>query len=82
MVRLTDLPDMTLDVYRGRKATTQQQQQSSELVSWSAILIYFYSKLLKFGIMSGRRDVRISANGANMRASAYSMYTFLVLTMS
>ena len=25
MVRLTDRPDMTLDVYRGRKATKQQQ---------------------------------------------------------
>ena len=25
MVRLTDLPDMTLDFYRGRKITTQQQ---------------------------------------------------------
>ena len=28
MVRLTDHPDMTLDVYHGRKTTTQQQQQS------------------------------------------------------
>ena len=27
MVRLTDRPDMTLDVYRGRKTITQQQQQ-------------------------------------------------------
>ena len=27
VVRLTDRPDMTLDVYRGRKTTTQQQQQ-------------------------------------------------------
>ena len=27
MGRLTDRPDMTLDVYRGRKATMQQQQQ-------------------------------------------------------
>ena len=26
MVRLTDHPDMTLDVYRGRKTTTQQQR--------------------------------------------------------
>ena len=25
VVRLTDLPDMTLDVYRGRKTTMQQQ---------------------------------------------------------
>ena len=28
VVRLTDRPDMTLDVYRGRKTTKQQQQQN------------------------------------------------------
>ena len=28
VVRLTDRPDMTLDVYCGRKTTMQQQQQS------------------------------------------------------
>ena len=27
VVRLTDRPDVTLDVYRGRKTTMQQQQQ-------------------------------------------------------
>ena len=27
VVRLTDCPDMTLDVYHGRKPTTQQKQQ-------------------------------------------------------
>ena len=26
VVRITDRPDMTLDVYRGRKTTMQQQQ--------------------------------------------------------
>ena len=31
VVRLTDRPDMTLDVYRGRKTTMQQQQQSPHL---------------------------------------------------
>ena len=30
VVRLTDRPDMTLDVYRGRKTTMQQQQQLSK----------------------------------------------------
>ena len=29
VVRLTDRPDMTLDVYRGRKTTMQQQMQQS-----------------------------------------------------
>ena len=28
LVRLTDRPDMTLDVYRGRKTTMQQQQKN------------------------------------------------------
>ena len=28
VVRLTDRPDMTLDIYRGRKTTMQQQQQN------------------------------------------------------
>ena len=28
VVRLTDRPDMTLDVYRGHKTTNQHQQQS------------------------------------------------------
>ena len=28
VVRLTDCPDMTLDVYHGHKTTTAQQQQS------------------------------------------------------
>ena len=31
VVRLTDRPDMTLDVYRGRKTTMQQQQQTNPL---------------------------------------------------
>ena len=31
VVRLTDRPDMTLDVYRGRK-TTMQQQQSMQVL--------------------------------------------------
>ena len=30
VVRLTDRPDMTLDVYRGRKKTMQQQQQLTD----------------------------------------------------
>ena len=34
VVRLTDRPDMTLDVYRGRKTTTQHQQQSIKHVSF------------------------------------------------
>ena len=32
VVRLTDRPDMTLDVYRGRETTTQQQQQQQQKI--------------------------------------------------
>ena len=41
LVRLTDCPDMTLDVYRGRKTTMQQQQQQQpfHLVLFSAALV-------------------------------------------
>ena len=31
VVRLIDRPDMTLDVYRGRKTTVQQQQQQPKV---------------------------------------------------
>ena len=34
VVRLTDRPDMTLDVYRGRK-TTMQQQQPEGIISYN-----------------------------------------------
>ena len=33
VIRLTDRPDMTLDVYRGRKTTTQQQQLSHAVLT-------------------------------------------------
>ena len=32
VVRLTDRPDMTLDVYRGPKTTKQQQQQHDQRI--------------------------------------------------
>ena len=33
VVRLTDRPNMTLDVYRGRKTTIQQQQQYMSVIA-------------------------------------------------
>ena len=50
VVRLTDRPDMTLDVYCGRKTTTQQQQQKLILLGGSTsffldfLIIPFRSK--------------------------------------
>ena len=45
VVRLTDLTDMTLDVYRGRKTTIQQQQQQSVSAlqfaeGWSSFFLF------------------------------------------
>ena len=45
VVRLTDRLNMTLDVYRGRKITTQQQQPSVHIVNiveqfWQLVTIY------------------------------------------
>ena len=49
VVRLTDCPDMTLDVYRGRKTTKQQQttDQMTQLINAPALnmicqQIYFH----------------------------------------
>ena len=39
VVRLTDRPDMTLDVYRGRKTTTQQQHMLDESI---LLLLFIY----------------------------------------
>ena len=52
VVRLTDRPDMTLDVYRGRKTTRQQQQQQNGFVYGELGRIDYqshrYVKLIKF----------------------------------
>ena len=37
VVRLTDRPDMTLDVYRGRKTTKQQQQYIFQLIRFARV---------------------------------------------
>ena len=42
VVRLTDRPDMTLDVYRGRKTTIQQQQDLLPRYLFFLIFIYLF----------------------------------------
>ena len=39
VIRLTDRPDMTLDVYRGRKTTIQQQQHRFPFFRHSLIYV-------------------------------------------
>ena len=48
MVMLTDRPDMTLDVYRGCKTTTQQQQTSYIILVSSALWFLFKVKAIFF----------------------------------
>ena len=43
MVRLTDRPDMTLDVYRGRKTTIQQQYNNKTMEGVHIILLVLTS---------------------------------------
>ena len=44
VVRLTDRPDMTLDVYRGRKTTNQQQSTTFQI---EILLVEFNSFYFK-----------------------------------
>ena len=52
VVRLTDRPDMTLDVYRGRKTMQQQQQHRyiNDLITSlaSSIVVYCFKQMYKF----------------------------------
>ena len=52
VVRLTDRPDMTLDVYRGRKTTMQQQSTSQFRILNSEFRIpKFALRISEFGIV-------------------------------
>ena len=67
VVRLTDRPDMTLDVYRGRKTTKQQQQQPFSIeVSHKDFPLQEQILLLRvpyfFGYMMGFSLSRITTN--------------------
>ena len=46
VVRLTDRPDLTLDVYRGRKTTMQQQQQFISQLMACMLVLCLDSKIL------------------------------------
>ena len=62
VVRLTDRPDMTLDVYRGRK-TTKQQQQKQQLRkfhsrnTYTRVPLHMYSSIvLKIAVLRDPAD--------------------------
>ena len=53
MVRLTDRPDMTLDVYRGRKTTMQHQQQKNLLY-----VIFHNLETQNAGLVDVKKDLK------------------------
>ena len=54
MGRLTDRPDMTLDVYRGRKTTIQQQQQRAVRLSKELLGAFLDIPEVKTNIVTSR----------------------------
>ena len=54
MVRLTDRPDMTLDVYRGRKTTMQQQQKPNTAQQPAIAAIHGPQNLVRSGKFTTR----------------------------
>ena len=89
VVRLTDRPDMTLDVYRGRKTTIQQQQSAARMLNLTGV-IRMYTKLLfprqwlavsvRMGILdstrSGSVDSTHKTRTASQRADFYLYGSF------
>ena len=59
MVRLTDRPDMTLDVYRGRKTTIQQQHSLQSLrPTHGTSCVYLIFTFIRFKQMfAGEKEV-------------------------
>ena len=65
VVRLTDRPDMTLDVYRGRKTTVQQQQQQQRTCQkklWQDIL-YIEARTCSFEVLQSRKTSALNRRG-------------------
>ena len=77
VVRLTDRPDMTLDVYRGRKTTMQQQQQQRTTDGGPSL--YYKLTLRAFG--SGELKIMYTAEKTQFycmrRGTAVSMVPLL-----
>ena len=59
VVRLTDRPDMTLDVYRGRKTTMQQKRMAMNQRSFNAV--------------SKSRACRVSYRKANTKSIEFTV---------
>ena len=47
VVRLTDRPDMTIDVYRGRKTTIQLSILAPQIWAYLYFLLFYYKDKIK-----------------------------------
>ena len=69
VVRLTDRPDMTLDVYRGRKTAIQQQQERKSLIRVNG------SNPRYFILLSYSRKRGVGARGEGLSVEGGSNHT-------
>ena len=58
VVRLTDRPDMTLDVYSGRKTTIQQQQYNTKHTSLRLLEIATFNNLVMTSTLGPNKPYR------------------------
>ena len=65
VVRLTDRPDMTLDVYRGRKTTIQQQPVSKLLSDLIYTFLLKEARLSKNMILQSGKNLLLCSHSPN-----------------
>ena len=71
VVRLTDRPDMTLDVYRGRKTTMQQHNATINFHCLDKLLSIQIELAFSFNILSDTPDC-FRAESLHMYAESWS----------
>ena len=79
VVRLTDRPDMTLDVYRGRKTKMQQQQQLLLYPTGPNVTKFLLEPLWAEGIKICTNPQGHMTNMATMSSHGKNLYKFLLL---
>ena len=73
VVRLTDRPDMTLDVYRGRETTIQQQQQSLSVAYYAnRKIILFFSNIIPHSLKPHPRKMPHATR--RIRSACFDVY--------
>ena len=82
VVRLTDRPDMTLDVYRGRKTTTQQTQKDIMLLAQGVANFHLIS-LESFRCMVHFQEKQLfNLNFSNLSQQGFRLYKIKLCFLS